>query len=175
METAPLEPVDVAEVTVLVDNVVDINLPSTEAAFRAPRPYDWSERPPLRAEHGYALLLTVRRGEQSYSLLYDAGLGRDTVLHNMDALGSGRLICGRWCSPMVTPTITADWRASSGVLAAGEPHWSCTPTPGATAAWCSRAATRCICRRPAAQTLKPKGWRWSRSAARRCSWTAPSW
>ncbi len=86
METARLEPVDAAEVTVLVDNVVDINLPSTEVAHRAPRPYDWSERPPLRAEHGYALLLTVRRGESSQSLLYDAGLGRDTVLHNMDVL-----------------------------------------------------------------------------------------
>jgi 7,8-dihydropterin-6-yl-methyl-4-(beta-D-ribofuranosyl)aminobenzene 5'-phosphate synthase len=86
METAPLEPVDVAEVTVLVDNVVDINLPSTDIAVRAARPYDWSERPPLRAEHGYALLLSVRRGEDQYSLLYDAGLGRDTVLHNMDVL-----------------------------------------------------------------------------------------
>jgi hypothetical protein len=33
METASLEPVDVPEVTVLVDNVVDINLPGTDIAF----------------------------------------------------------------------------------------------------------------------------------------------
>lgn len=59
MEVAALEPVDVTDVTVLVDNIVDINLPSTDVALRAPRPYDWSARPPLRVEHGYALLVSV--------------------------------------------------------------------------------------------------------------------
>ncbi len=86
MERAPLLPVDGLEVTILVDNFVDINLPSTDVAHRAIRHYDWSERPPLRAEHGYALFLTVTRNGQSQSVLYDAGLGRDTVLYNMDVL-----------------------------------------------------------------------------------------
>jgi len=82
-----LRPVDAAEVTILVDNSVDILLPSTRTAQRAPLAQDWSERDQLIAEHGYALLLTVSVDGQSESLLYDAGLGRETLIHNMDVLG----------------------------------------------------------------------------------------
>jgi len=81
-----LLPVDVADVTVLVDNFLDILLPSDEVAHRAPLYYDWSDREQLIAEHGYSLLLTVVREGRSESVLYDAGLGRKTVLHNMDVL-----------------------------------------------------------------------------------------
>ena len=86
METASLSPVDTVDVTILVDNTIDINLPGSAIAHRAPRHYDWAERAQLRAEHGYALLLTVRRGQDSQSILYDSGLGRDTLVHNMDVL-----------------------------------------------------------------------------------------
>ena len=79
-------PVDVADVTILVDNSLDILLPSDEVAQRAPMYYDWSDREQLIAEHGYSLLLTVVREGRSESVLYDAGLGRKTVLHNMDVL-----------------------------------------------------------------------------------------
>src|SRR5437660_6429992 len=81
-----LLPVDVADVTILVDNFLDILLPSDEVAHRAPLHYDWSDREQLIAEHGYSLLLTVQREGRSESVLYDAGLGRKTVLHNMDVL-----------------------------------------------------------------------------------------
>ena len=81
-----LLPVDVADVTILVDNSLDILLPSDEVAQRAPMYYDWSDREQLIAEHGYSLLLTVVREGRSESVLYDAGLGRRTVLHNMDVL-----------------------------------------------------------------------------------------
>jgi 7,8-dihydropterin-6-yl-methyl-4-(beta-D-ribofuranosyl)aminobenzene 5'-phosphate synthase len=81
-----LLPVDVADVTILVDNFFDILLPSDEVAHRAPMHYDWSDREQLIAEHGYSLLLTVIREGLSESVLYDAGLGRRTVLHNMDVL-----------------------------------------------------------------------------------------
>ena len=81
-----LLPVDVADVTILVDNFLDILLPSDEVAHRAPLHYDWSDREQLIAEHGYSLLLTVVREGRSESVLYDAGLGRKTVLHNMDVL-----------------------------------------------------------------------------------------
>jgi 7,8-dihydropterin-6-yl-methyl-4-(beta-D-ribofuranosyl)aminobenzene 5'-phosphate synthase len=82
-----LEPVDAVDVTILIDNFVDILLPSTEAAVRAPLFYDWSQREELIAEHGYSLLLTVQRGNRSETILYDAGLGRTTAVHNMDVLG----------------------------------------------------------------------------------------
>src|SRR6476660_5626115 len=85
-ERVTLLPVDAADVTILVDNSLDILLPSDEVAQRAPLHYDWSDREQLIAEHGYSLLLTVQREGRSESVLYDAGLGRRTVLHNMDVL-----------------------------------------------------------------------------------------
>src|SRR5438128_9730363 len=81
-----LLPVEAADVTILVDNFVDILLPGTEMVQRPPFAWDWSEREQLIAEHGYSLLVTVQREGRSESVLYDAGLGRNTVLHNMDVL-----------------------------------------------------------------------------------------
>jgi 7,8-dihydropterin-6-yl-methyl-4-(beta-D-ribofuranosyl)aminobenzene 5'-phosphate synthase len=81
-----LLPVDIADVTILVDNSLDILLTSNQVAHRAPMHYNWSEREPMIAEHGYSVLLTVVREGRSESVLYDAGLGRKTVLHNMDVL-----------------------------------------------------------------------------------------
>ena len=86
-EVVSLDPVDVAEVTILVDNSVDVLLPSSPGVQRAPLHYDWSKRDPLIAEHGYALLLTVTREGRRETILYDAGLGRDTATHNADVLG----------------------------------------------------------------------------------------
>jgi 7,8-dihydropterin-6-yl-methyl-4-(beta-D-ribofuranosyl)aminobenzene 5'-phosphate synthase len=84
-----LRPVDAVEVTVLVDNAVDILLPSTEVARRAAVDYDMLEREQLRAEHGLSLLLTVESDGERASVLYDAGLGRQTAIHNMDVLQVG--------------------------------------------------------------------------------------
>ena len=81
-----LRPVDLAEVTVIVDGSLDILLASAGPAHRPPLAYDWSERDQLRAEHGYGLLIrTVVEGE-SHTMIYDAGLSRDTFLHNCDVL-----------------------------------------------------------------------------------------
>ena len=82
-----LEPVEAADVTILVDNSVDILLTNERMAQRAPLHHNWSEREQLIAEHGYALLLTIRYNGHTESILYDAGLGRHTVVHNMDVLG----------------------------------------------------------------------------------------
>lgn len=87
VERVTLEPVEALDVTVVVDNFVDVLLIDDEVARRAPRPPDLFDRPALRAEHGYALLVTVTTagGERS-SVLYDAGVGRDTAVHNLDVL-----------------------------------------------------------------------------------------
>jgi len=82
-----LIPVDSADVTILDDNYFDLMLAGTEIAQRPPIRWDSFTSASLRAEHGYALLLTVRRDGESASILYDAGLGRDTVQYNMDVLG----------------------------------------------------------------------------------------
>lgn len=82
-----LIPVDSAEVTILDDNYFDLLLAGSEIAERPPIQWDSFTSESLRAEHGYALLLTVFRNGTRSSILYDAGLGRDTVQYNMDVLG----------------------------------------------------------------------------------------
>ncbi len=86
MEQAALRPVDSADVTIVVDTCVDVLLAGSEVARRAPLACDWTQGDQLRAEHGNALLLTVQQGERRQSVLYDAGLGRDTAIYNMDVL-----------------------------------------------------------------------------------------
>jgi len=83
-----LQPVDAVEVTVLVDNVVDILLPATEVATRPPIDAGMLEpdREKLVAEHGLSLLLAVEREGRRDEVLYDAGLGAGTAIHNMDVL-----------------------------------------------------------------------------------------
>jgi 7,8-dihydropterin-6-yl-methyl-4-(beta-D-ribofuranosyl)aminobenzene 5'-phosphate synthase len=66
---------------------IDTLIPSTKVAIRPSLPWDYFDRDHLIAEHGYSLYLTVTRNGQSQSLLYDAGLGRDTAIHNLDVLG----------------------------------------------------------------------------------------
>ncbi|MEZ0284588.1 MAG: MBL fold metallo-hydrolase [Thermoleophilia bacterium] len=82
---------DAVEVTVLVDNVVDVFLPETEVARRPAIDYGMLEgdRAKLLAEHGLSLLLTVERDGERAAVLYDAGLGAGTAVHNMDVLQVG--------------------------------------------------------------------------------------
>jgi 7,8-dihydropterin-6-yl-methyl-4-(beta-D-ribofuranosyl)aminobenzene 5'-phosphate synthase len=86
-EQISLKPVDGVDVTILVDNTMDVLLPGNEVAHRAPIRSTTFESPPLLAEHGYSLLLTIHHEGRSESLLYDAGLGENTAVHNMDVLG----------------------------------------------------------------------------------------
>jgi 7,8-dihydropterin-6-yl-methyl-4-(beta-D-ribofuranosyl)aminobenzene 5'-phosphate synthase len=83
-----LRPVDAVEVTVLVDNFVDLLIPGSEVAQRAAIDYGMLEgdRAKLVAEHGLSLLLTVERGGERASVLYDAGLSAGAAVHNMDVL-----------------------------------------------------------------------------------------
>lgn len=86
-ETVGLVPVDGVEVTIVMDNSIDILAASTEEAARPPWRWDWSEGDQLRAEHGYSLAVTVHRNGASDTVLYDAGLTRDSTVHNLDILG----------------------------------------------------------------------------------------
>jgi 7,8-dihydropterin-6-yl-methyl-4-(beta-D-ribofuranosyl)aminobenzene 5'-phosphate synthase len=80
--------VDSFEVTILVDNFIDVFMESSGIAKRYFPPPDFfdKDRQHLIAEHGYSLALTVSKEGRRTSILYDAGLGRDTVTHNMDIL-----------------------------------------------------------------------------------------
>jgi 7,8-dihydropterin-6-yl-methyl-4-(beta-D-ribofuranosyl)aminobenzene 5'-phosphate synthase len=83
----PLRAIDSLDVTILVDNSIDLLMAGSEHVKRAPMVPDWSEREQLIAEHGYSALLTVKEGGTTRNVLYDAGLGKGTLLHNMGVLG----------------------------------------------------------------------------------------
>jgi 7,8-dihydropterin-6-yl-methyl-4-(beta-D-ribofuranosyl)aminobenzene 5'-phosphate synthase len=86
-EPVSLHAVDGVEVTVVMDNSIDILAAPTDVAVRPEWQYDWSDRDQLRAEHGYSLAVTVYDGARRDMLLYDAGLTRDGSIHNLDVLG----------------------------------------------------------------------------------------
>jgi 7,8-dihydropterin-6-yl-methyl-4-(beta-D-ribofuranosyl)aminobenzene 5'-phosphate synthase len=89
MEAATaLKPVDRLEITILVDNSIDTFLPSTDEV-RRPRlttGLPWGERKALISEHGYSALVSVQAGDRSASLLFDAGVSTNALIHNMDVL-----------------------------------------------------------------------------------------
>lgn len=82
-----LEPVDSLDVTILIDNFIDILLASGPGVVRAPLGWEGFSREPLIAEHGYSLLVSVASGQRKASILYDGGLGRMSLVHNLDVLG----------------------------------------------------------------------------------------
>ena len=86
-DIAHLQTVDAVDATIIVDNTVDILLPSTDNVIRAPLTWDWSNRPQLIAEHGYSLLFKVHKKGSVKAILYDAGLNPDTITHNLAVLG----------------------------------------------------------------------------------------
>src|SRR5262245_54094255 len=82
-----LRPVDSVDVQIIVDNFIDILLPSRGQVIRPILQRNWSQRPALRAEHGYSLLFTFQIDGGTKSILYDAGLTPDAAVHNLEVLG----------------------------------------------------------------------------------------
>lgn len=91
-----LEPVDEVQVTTLVDNVFDGLLTGDDRVTRADfgnarvtaaQFEGGSTDAGLRAEHGFAALVTVRRGASTTTLLFDTGLTPDGMVVNADRLG----------------------------------------------------------------------------------------
>ena len=86
MSTMPLKEVDKVEILTILDNTVDMLLPDAEKAKRPPRSPDALTRETLIAEHGFSALVTVTNGNTSETLLFDAGLSKRGLIHNMDVL-----------------------------------------------------------------------------------------
>jgi len=103
MTNVPLEPVDAVTVTTLVDNVTDallqdqgpakrLGLGGRGALAEAPRvPAAFLEGGQTfdapQAEHGFSLLITVRKGVSERRVLYDAGATPDGLAENMRRMG----------------------------------------------------------------------------------------
>jgi 7,8-dihydropterin-6-yl-methyl-4-(beta-D-ribofuranosyl)aminobenzene 5'-phosphate synthase len=99
----PLDSVDRVEILTLVDNVLDLLLPSTNVAKRmGPTGIEgWAmpvvEAPLLEsgraadtpvAEHGLAFLVSVTSGERRRTVLFDTGSTAGGLVHNLRALGA---------------------------------------------------------------------------------------
>ncbi len=91
-----LEPVDEVVITTLVDNSFDGLLAEAGPAKRAKLPrtppvaapqFDGGTTVPgLIAEHGFAALVTTRRGDRTHTLLFDTGVSPDGLAQNLERL-----------------------------------------------------------------------------------------
>jgi 7,8-dihydropterin-6-yl-methyl-4-(beta-D-ribofuranosyl)aminobenzene 5'-phosphate synthase len=91
-----LAPVDEVRITTLVENTFDALLVGSDRVSRAglaagqaaaPQFVGGSADVGLVAEHGFAALVTVRRGRSTTTLLFDAGLSPDALAVNAARLG----------------------------------------------------------------------------------------
>jgi 7,8-dihydropterin-6-yl-methyl-4-(beta-D-ribofuranosyl)aminobenzene 5'-phosphate synthase len=91
----PLEAVDSVEITTLMDNVTDVFMPDQGPAHRPglsrrPAPClvmaDGTGLDALIAEHGFSMLITVRKSGTEHRVLFDAGPSPNGVVENMRRL-----------------------------------------------------------------------------------------
>src|SRR5205823_234357 len=85
-ETISLLPVEQVKITTILDNSIDLLMTSTDVAKRVRLGVNPFERPQPIAEHGFSVLISVKRGDQSGTVLFDTGLNPRNFLHNVDAL-----------------------------------------------------------------------------------------
>ena len=96
IEPITLAPVDALTITTLVDNVTDVLLTDEGPAHRprlgdGPRVaaslLDRGEAfDALRAEHGFAALVSITRGDRVHRIMFDTGITPDGVVENMRRL-----------------------------------------------------------------------------------------
>lgn len=75
------------EIVTLIDNYIDVLIPSRLNVARAPYYRDGTVASPLVAEHGLSLLVRVFGNGISHTLLLDGGWSPGGLLHNMTELG----------------------------------------------------------------------------------------
>lgn len=81
-----LPEVDQVTITLIVDNSVDLLMASSDVAKRfklGPNPF---ERSLPIAEHGYSVLIHAKRGNSTANVLFDTGVSKKVILHNLDVL-----------------------------------------------------------------------------------------
>ena len=81
-----LRAVDAVEVTIVVDNFVDLLMAGSDEARRFPLAYDWADRDSFVAEHGFSALVTVEVDGARSAILYDAGLSGRALCRNLDVM-----------------------------------------------------------------------------------------
>nr|WP_321352992.1 MBL fold metallo-hydrolase [uncultured Methanoregula sp.] len=84
MSRIALRPADRVEVTVLVDNYIDIFVPQSTTADRR-LPFDPCRH--LLSEHGFSCMVRVFAGKHEHAILLDFGLSRECMAWNARQLG----------------------------------------------------------------------------------------
>ena len=80
-----LAPVDRVEVTVVIDNFLDLLMAGQEGVARY-QAQDLGASEQLVAEHGFSALVSVERDGDRRTVLYDAGLTPHALARNLDVL-----------------------------------------------------------------------------------------
>src|SRR4029450_7088815 len=86
MPTMPLKEVDKVEILTILDNTIDMLLPDADKVKLLPRSPHAMTRESLIPEPGFSALVKVTSGNTSESFLFDAGLSKNGLTHNMDVL-----------------------------------------------------------------------------------------
>ena len=90
-EDNPLVEVDEVKITIIMDNTIDVFMTGNEIVRR----FNMSKSPliagdgfsTLIAEHGFSVMIQVKRGSKQATVLLDAGMSPNGILHNMGSLG----------------------------------------------------------------------------------------
>lgn len=75
------------KITTLVDNYIDLFLPSTNKVKREPLISDGSRPSGLLAEHGLSLLVDVFNESEHHQILFDTGLTDIPLPYNLESMG----------------------------------------------------------------------------------------
>jgi len=80
--------IDRAEITILLDNSIDVFLKNSDEVRRAQvsTDYSWGERKALIAEHGFSVMVTTHDNGETRRMLFDAGMTTHGLRHNLDVL-----------------------------------------------------------------------------------------
>lgn len=73
-------------ITTIIDNYIDVLLPSSDRVERAPLTRKNIRTPPLLAEHGFSVLVEVFEDSDSHTILMDFGISTIGVPHNLNVL-----------------------------------------------------------------------------------------
>jgi len=81
-----LPEVDEVNITLIVDNSVDLLLASSDVAKRFKLGTNPFEGQLPIAEHGYSVLIRAKKENSTATVLFDTGVSRKGILHNLDTL-----------------------------------------------------------------------------------------
>jgi len=88
MPIMPLHPLDKIEIFTLLDNYTDLTvMDNNDVITRGGYPQYGGLKQPLRAEHGFSLLIHTCRGSEVRSMVFDGGFSPAGAVQNVNKLG----------------------------------------------------------------------------------------